>query len=184
MKMDETAYHEYANWKLENNELLNKLNTEAEDIFFRFKHIIDVTNYFYDKLIDDANYAEQDDVIFKSGFYYLADQLEELKVLLKDVFNNDLNEAKKYFREINLFFNTLDFQAELINNDIELGADLETLMTFDKKVYEYLERKQNAPDELFAELDKITNNIYQKLNSNYYSINNIFLEIADELNIL
>ncbi|HKL95008.1 MAG TPA: hypothetical protein VJ845_01120 [Haploplasma sp.] len=183
MKIDETIYHEYANWKLENEQLLKDLEKDGSDLLFRFKPVIDVVGYFYDKLIDDVNYSEEDDVIFKSGFYYIADQIEELKEILKNLFNNDIKEASKYFKEINLLFTTLDFQAELINNDIT-SEDIKSIMTFDKKVYQFLEDKKNAPSTLFEELDQLTNNIYKELNTNYYSINNIFLEIADELNIL
>lgn len=184
MKIDETAYHEYANWKLENEDLLKKLETEAEDLFFRFKPVIDVISYFYDKLIDDNDYSEDDDVIFKSGFYYIADQIEELKILLKDIFSNNLEETSKFSKEVNLYFNALDFQTELINNELEDNEDVVSIMSFDKKVYELLTKKENAPEELFEELDNLTSSIYKKLNNNYYSINNIFLEIADELNIL
>lgn len=184
MKIDETVYNEYANWKLENEELLKELETSAEDIFFRFKHIIDVIAYFYDKLIDDADYDTEDDLIFKTGFYYVADQIEELKILLKDVYNNDIVTAAKYFKEVNLYFNTLDFQSELINQEIDENEDIQTLLVFDKKVYKFLEDKESIPTEVYEELDSLTSNIYQKLNTNYYSINNIFLEIADELDIL
>lgn len=184
MKIDETAYHEYANWKLENEELVKELAIKGEDIYFRFKHVISVIDYFYDKLIDDPDYDEEDDLIFKTGFYYIADQIEEFKELYKKVFDNKIEEAIKYFKEINLYFNTLDFQTELINHEFDESNEIKDLLVFDKKVYELLENKQNAPEELFDELDSLTSTIYKQLNSNYYSINHIFLEIADELNIL
>lgn len=184
MLIDETVYREYANWKLENEVFIKDLKENAENIYFRFNHIIDVIEFFYDKLIDDPSYTSEDDVIFKTGFYYVADQLEEFKVLLKDNYNNKIENAKDFSREINLYFNTLDFQTEIINYDFQVDEDIKSLMDFDKKVLKFITGKEHAPDELFEELDALTNKIYQKLETNFYSINNIFLEIADELDIL
>lgn len=184
MRIDETAYNEYANWKLDNNEFIIELEKNANDIYYRYKHILDVIEYFYDRLIDDENYTTDDDVIFKTGFYYIADQFEDLKDLLKKVYNNDLNELNKHAKEINLYLNTLDFQLEVLNNEEIEDNDIKRLLEFDQTVYDYLLNKQIIPDNLYEELSDLTEKIAKKLNLNYYSINGIFLEIADELDML
>ena len=184
MKIDETVYNEYANWKLENEELLKNIKSNSDDIYYRFKHVLDVVDYYYDKLIDDENYSDEDDVIFKTGFYYIADQFENISELLQKVYNNDFKELDKHAKEVNLFLNTVDFQTEVLNNDITSDEDVKKLLEFDREIYSYISKKKNIPEEKYEELDDLTTKVFNKLNINYYSVNNIFLEIADELNIL
>ncbi|MDY0276818.1 MAG: hypothetical protein RBQ97_01900 [Acholeplasma sp.] len=184
MRIDETAYHEYANWKLENDKILKDLQEQAEDIYFRFKHVIGVIGYYYDRLIDDEKYSSDDDIIFVTGFYYLVSQLEEVKKILKEVYKQDIKELNNHAKEINLFLNTIDFQTDFVNDDIESDEELKALMSFDKKVYKLIETKKEVPLTYYEELDVITAKVFEKHEANYYSINNVFLEIADELNIL
>lgn len=184
MKTDETVYHEYANWKLENEALLKEIKEKAENIYFRFKHVIDVIDFYYDKLIDDATYTEEDDVIFKTGFYYSADLLEDIKEILSKVYNNNVIELENHSKAINLFLNAIDFQTEVLNNEINGDKDVQRLMGFDQEVYSYISKKEEVPEKYYEELDLLSLNIFQKLNISYYSISNIYLEIADELNIL
>lgn len=80
---DEKVYHEYASWKMENHDLLKYLVDNNSDLIIRFKHVIDVIDHLYDKLIDDPNFSDEEDHIFETGFYYLFDQIEEITGLLK-----------------------------------------------------------------------------------------------------
>ncbi|HHW79314.1 MAG TPA: hypothetical protein GX742_00770 [Acholeplasmataceae bacterium] len=184
MRIDETTYHEYANWKLENSDLLKELSQNASSIYFRFKHILEVVKHYYNKLIDDVNYSEEDDAIFKTGYYYLADQIEDIKTILNKVYNNDAKVLESHAKEINLFLNTIDFQTELLNNELEEDDDIQRLMDFDQDVYNFIIEKNPIPEKYYDELDDLTFKIFKKLDISYYSVNDIFLEIADELNIL
>ena len=163
MKFDESNYNEYVNWKIENDELLKKINSYDNDIFYRLKHVYDVIEYYYDKLIDDSSYSEEDDVIFQTGFYYLFEQFEEIKELLNNVYNKNYDEMMSNSKDVNLYLNVKEFQNE---------------------VYDYLIKKEHAPEEVFLKLDNIMSNIYEELKTSFNSVNTIFLEIADELNIL
>ncbi|MCR1809337.1 hypothetical protein [Haploplasma modicum] len=185
MKFDESNYNEYVNWKIENDELLKKINSYDNDIFYRLKHVYDVIEYYYDKLIDDSSYSEEDDVIFQTGFYYLFEQFEEIKELLNNVYNKNYDEMMSNSKDVNLYLNVKEFQNEVImlesNNK---NTNFSELMKFDQEVYDYLLKKEHAPEEVFLKLDNIMSNIYEELKTSFNSVNTIFLEIADELNIL
>lgn len=184
MKIDEKTYNEFANWKLENDDLLTEMENKAPDVYFRFKHILNVVDHYYNKLIDDKDYSADDDAIFRTGFYYLVDQIDDIQTLLEKVYKDNVEELNKHSKEINLFLNTIDFQTELLNNELDNNEDIQRLMDFDQDVYHYLTKKNPIPDNFYEELDLLTLNIFRRLNINYYSVNDIFLEIADELNIL
>lgn len=107
---DEKVYHEYANWKIENHELLKYLVESHSDLILRFKHVIDVTDYLYDKLIDDETYTDDEDHIFETGFYYLFDQIEEIVKLLKKAYQNNVQDLEKRAKDVNLLLSAIDFQ--------------------------------------------------------------------------
>lgn len=181
---DERVYHEYANWKIENHELLTYLVEHNSDLILRFKHVIDVTDYLYDKLIDDEQYTEDEDHIFETGFYYLFDQIEEISSLLNKAYQNNVQDLEKRAKDVNLLLSAIDFQNELLGVENFEQKDMDRLVEFEQAVLEKLEKKETVPHEMFHHLDHLSYEIFKKLDLEYYPIDDIFLEIADELGIL
>ena len=181
---DEKVYHEYANWKIENYDLLKYLVESNSDLIIRFKHVIDVIDYLYNKLIDDKNYSEEEDQIFETGFYYMFDQIEEITGLLKKSYQNNIENLELRARDVNLLLSTIDFQNELLGVENFEQVDMDKLIDFEQDIMKKLENKEEIPVFMFEKLDEMTFEMFQKLNVEYYAINDIFLEIADELGIL
>lgn len=181
---DERVYHEYANWKIENYDLLKYLVESNSDLIIRFKHVIDVTDFLYDRLIDDQNYTDDEDQIFETGFYYLFDQIDEIVTLLKSSYKNNIKDLEQRAKDVNLLLSTIDFQNELLGVENFEQKDLEKLVDFEQNILKLLENKQEVPINLYEELDQMTLEIFNKLNLEYFPVNDIFLEIADELGIL
>ncbi len=181
---DERVYHEYANWKIENHELLTYLIESNSDLIMRFKHVIDVIDYLYNKLIDDKNYNDDEDHIFETGFYYMFDQIEEITGLLKKSYHNNIQNLEERARDVNLLLSTIDFQNELLGVENFEQVDMDKLIDFEQDIMKKLENKEEVPIFMFEKLDEMTYEMFQKLNVEYYAINDIFLDIADELGIL
>lgn len=181
---DEKVYHEYANWKIENHELLTYLVEGNSDLIIRFKHVIDVTDYLYDKLIDDDQYTEEEDQIFETGYYYLFDQVEEIVKILKKSYHNNIKNLERRAKDVNLLLSAIDFQNELLGVENFEQRDMDRLVDFEQQVLKSIESKEEIPVTKFEELDQMTLEMFTKLNVEYYPINDIFLEIADELGIL
>lgn len=181
---DEKVYHEYANWKIENHELLTYLVEHNSDLILRFKHVIDVTDYLYDKLIDDEQYTDDEDHIFETGFYYLFDQIEEISKLLNKAYKNNVQDLEKRAKDVNLLLSAIDFQNELLGVENFEQKDMDRLVEFEQAVLDKLEKKETVPYEMFHHLDNLSYEIFKKLNLEYYPIDDIFLEIADELGII
>jgi hypothetical protein len=180
---DELKYHEYANWKMEYHELLTYLTKNNSDLMIRFKHVLDVTDYLYDRLIDATDYSEDEDQIFETGFYYLFDQIDKITQLLKP-YQNDFLALEKKAKEINLLLSAIDFQNELASLEDYDESDMADLIDFEQDITKKLEKKEDISEDMFKRLDRMTFKIFQKLNVEYFPINDIFLQIADELGIL
>ena len=180
---DELKYHEYANWKLENSDLLSYLTENDSGLMIRFKHVLDVTDHLYDKLIDAAVYSEEEDQIFETGFYYLFDQIEKITQILKP-YHQEFSALEKKANEINLLLSAIDFQNELASFDDYDESDMADLINFEQDITKKLEKKEDISEDMFKKLDEMTFNIFKKMDLEYFPINDIFLEIADELGIL
>ncbi|PKK92433.1 MAG: hypothetical protein CVV62_00340, partial [Tenericutes bacterium HGW-Tenericutes-7] len=136
------------------------------------------------KLIDDETYTDDEDHIFETGFYYLFDQLEEITRLLKKSYQNDIKNLELRAKDVNLLLSTIDFQNELLGVENFEQKDMDLLVDFEQDITKKIENKEEIPISMFDQLDQMTFEMFQKLNVEYYPINDIFLEIADELGIL
>ena len=70
---------------------------------------------------------------------------------------------------MNLFLNAIDFQTELLNNELEADPDIDRLMVFDKDIIKLIQNKEAVPENYFKELDELTYRVFKKLNIDYYS---------------
>ncbi len=181
---DELVYHEYANWKLEHHELIKYLREQDSDLIIRFKHIFEVTDYLYDQLIDDPEFSDEQDEIFQTGFYYLFDQMEKISELLKESYQNDVKSLEKFSKEVNLLLSTIDFQNELLSAESYDINHMNQLLDFESDVLDKLQHQEVIPDEMYQQLDDMTFEMFKEMEVDFYPIQDIFLEIADELGIL
>ncbi len=175
-------YTDYANWKLENYDLISNLVKNKSKAIARFTSVIAVVDYLYDKFVEEKKLDDDLEVIFSSGFDYIYDQFLMIQTLLEKNFNNDLNELDKYSKTINLLLYINDFQNEALNYE-ETKKDLDKLDDLNEKVMSYLDKKENAPDEYFAILSDITSNMFDNLDIEFHTIDQIYYEIAVELGI-
>lgn len=184
MRIDETIYNEYAGWQLENDEVLKDLKIKGDSLFYRFKHVFDVVDYLYLQLVENPKYSETEDQIFRTGYYYLVKIIDEIKDIVEKYYNNNFDLANNFAKDINFLLNIQDFQAEIILSEKEDDKSIKELLSFDQKVVNYLEKKQLVPENIYQEFDSLLSKVFDEETINYLTINSIFLEIADELNIL
>ena len=175
---ENTIFDDYLSWKKENYELISALVKNKSKTIQRFSPVIAVVDYL-SEMKEKENLSEDEELIFSSGFDYIYDQFQIIETLLEKNFNNDIKEMEKYGQTINLLLYANDFKAELKNYNI---ADKKLSELIDK-LYEYLDEKENAPDEYFQVLNDITSSIFEKNNIELQTIDQIFYEIALEYNI-
>ena len=175
-------YIDYANWKLEKYDLISTLVKNKSKAIARFTSVIAVVDYLYDKFVNEKSLDEDLELIFSSGFDYIYDEFMMIETLLQNKFNNDYNELEKYSKTINLLLYINDFQNEALNYE-EGKFDLKPLDDLNDKVMKFLDNKKNAPDEYFAILSDITSSMFDNLDEEFHTIDQIYYEIAVELGI-
>ena len=175
-------YTDYANWKLENYDLIESLVKNKSKAISRFTSVIAVVDYLYDKYVEEKKLDNDLELVFSTGFDYIYDQFLMIETLLEKNFNNDINELEKYSKTINLLLYINDFQNEALNYK-EGTFDLKPLDDLNDKVMNYLDKHENAPDEYFAILSDITSSMFDNLDTEFHTIDQIYYEIAVELGI-
>ena len=182
--VDERIYHDYASWKLEHIEFIEHLKSSDSNLMIRFNHVFAVVDHLYDKLVETMSYTDDEINIFQTGFFYLADQIDEINALLKDFYREDLTILETKAKEINLLLSVIDFQNELMGVESFEQEDMDQLIAFENNVLDKLKQNEVIPQSMYAELDELTFNMFKKMDVDFYSVNDIFLEIADELGII
>ena len=178
---DNTIFDDYAAWKKENHDLIYSLVNNKSKIIQRFSPVIAVVDYLYDYHLDN-NLSEDEELIFSSGYDYIYDQFQLIDTLLENNFNNDVNKMEKYGQTINLLLYINDFKLEIANSNLK-GKEVNQLNDLNDKVYEYIEKNENAPDEYFQLLNDITSSLFEKNDVELHTIDQIFYEIAIEYDI-
>lgn len=181
---EERIYHEYASWKLEKIELIEQLKGQSSNLIVRFNHVMDVIDFLYDKMVETLQQTEEELNIFKTGFYYIAQQIDEIETLLKEYYHDDLIALELRSKDVNLLLSTIDFQNELMGIESFEQKDLDKLMDFESDILDKIKLKEDVPESMFEALDVMTLEMFTRMNVEFYSINDIFLEIADELGII
>lgn len=176
-------YTDYANWKFENHDFIYKLVRSKSKTISRFTSVIIVVDYLYEKYVKDNSLTPDEEVMFNVGFDYMHDNFYTIKTLLDYTFNGDYEEMEKCAKTINLLLYVNEFQGELLNTDNVLESDLKQLDSFEQKLTDFLDKKENCPDEFFPYLDDLVNPIFDRNNIDFTPIEAIFYEISVALGI-
>ncbi len=181
---EEHVYHEYASWKLDKHDFLQSLIHQESSLMLRFKHVFHVVEHLYTKMVDSLSYTADELNIFQTGFYYLADQIDEIETILKKYFQQDVHLLEKNAKEVNLLLSTIEFQQEILGLEEFEQEDLNQLMHFEKQLIEKMSNQEPIPIQMFKDLDELTYTMFKRLKVDFYPIDDIYLEIADELGII
>lgn len=178
--MDNTIFDDYISWKNENRELITSLVKKQSKTIRRFSPVIAVVDYLNDEN-EKRKLSEDELLIFSDGFDYIHDQFIIIQSILETTFNNDISEMEKCSQTINLLLYVQDFEAEI--DTAKNKAEGNKLSELEQNITNFLEKKENAPDEYFLLLDDIIAKIQEKSNVEIHTIDQIFYEIAIEYEI-
>lgn len=176
-------YTDYANWKFENYEFIDRLVKNKSKTIARFTSVIAVVDYLYDQVVEKKFLSEDEELIFSTGFDYIYDQFHFIKTITEYKFGNSVDLMEPYAKTINLLLYIHDFQSEALSHSSLDKQDIQPLDDLEDKVNRCLDKKENAPDEYFAVLNDITAKIFEQNGIEVHTVDQIFYEIALEYQI-
>lgn len=173
-------YNDYLSWRFENKDFINKLIDNKSKTIARFNHVIDVVDYLYNKYSKENKLDKDLELIFSTGFEYIYDKFLIIETLYEKNFNSNYAELEKCAKTINLLLYINDFQNEALNYDINISS----LNKLEHTITNYIDKKENCPDEYFQVLNDILDDIFEKNNIEITTTEQIFYDIALELNLI
>jgi hypothetical protein len=178
--MDNNIFEDYLSWKSENKDLITSLVKKQSKTIRRFSPVLAVVDYLSEENTK-RKLSEDELLIFSDGFDYIHDQFMVIQSILETTFNNNVEEMEKCAQTINLLLYVEDFQAEIDTSNNK--KELNNLNDLEQKINDYIDKKENAPDEYFLLLDDIIAKIAEKSDTEIHTIDQIFYEIAIEYEI-
>lgn len=179
--MKDIIFRDYASWKLENQELLETFESNDNSIYERFEPVYVVLDHIYEMVCDGSELDEDLQIIFETGFAYLSNQLEVIKIYFETLFQKKCDDFIEFSDMILYLIYIADFRADLENNGFEsdipeldeLETTIENLIMERNKDYAYVSNLMN----------ETLGKIFDVLDYEYVSIVDIFVEIAENLGI-
>lgn len=167
------VYEDYKSWLTEEFDFLNAYKKTY--IYDRYETIFLVL----DKLLEnEEEISEDEENIFTTAFYFIESQISDLKIWAKAYYENKYDEFFKNSRTILLML----FINEHLN-EMENLKNLEKFKSLEEDVFNALKEKRTVSEDLYELVEQEIVNIYQINKIEHIDIVEIFIKIAQELQI-
>lgn len=181
--MEDIMYHDYANWLLEKSNLFENLTKVNSVLLERYKHARDVVEHLYEKKVNTKALDSDEESIFSFGFYYLFEEFEQISILLENTYQGDIQRFNENVDTILLYLNAVEFENEIYNTFEDLEK-AKPIVELEKEILLFIERQEKAPKEMYEKFDQVSMQVFTDLEIDYYPINEIFFDIADEMGLI
>jgi len=181
MDQFQVVLKDYANWKMENVETLEKLKANDSLIYDRLEPVYKVLNKIYDMAVEEQELSEDLQTIFQVGLNYIHSQFEVIKVYYEKLFGSDCSRFEKYTPLVGYLLFISDFRADL--EDYEETLDFEDLNDVETLIENMVAEKDVNFQYAADRLNKAVQDIIYQLDFEYVSIIDIFVEIAENLDV-
>ena len=174
------ASKDYQSYLKANESLFQLIDDNSQVLHDRFHDVIIVLNYIC-TLEEESDIVEEEfEVIFETGFSYLHEQLETIKIYYKNYLKENLNDFKKYEYAINYIL-LLDDLTEALNEKNLLTKEIETAFTdLGKKLDQIIMKQEDFKDEDINYINTVIDS-YIAQTDEVYTTDYIFSLIVDEL---
>ena len=179
--MDNLIYRDYASWKIENHEMIETFQKNESVIYDRLDPVYTVLNHIYDLLVEEQKIDEDLDTIFIAGFNYLHSQLEIIKIYYEKLFQSKCDDFINYSEMVLYLLFIFDIRTDLENN--EINSDIEELNELETSIENMIMERGTDFDYIKNQMNETLKTVFDKLDYDFISIVDIFVEIAESLGI-
>jgi hypothetical protein len=172
---------DFANWKLENDEIIERFRAIDSKIYRRLEPVIAVLNYIYQRAIHQGTLNEDLETIFHVGLNYLNSQFEVIKIYYQTLFHSQCSDIEEYGILVNHLLFIHDFRSDL--ERFEDYLEVEKLDEVETMIENMIAQRNNDVDTAKAAIDEAVMSVIKLLDYEYTPIIDIFYEIAKSLGI-
>ncbi|MFW5894797.1 MAG: hypothetical protein ACOCU0_02580 [Bacillota bacterium] len=171
---------DYANWKMENVEILERFKHNDSIIYDRLEPVYAVLNHIYEMALEEE-LSEDFQTIFQVGLNYLHSQFEVIRIYYEKLFNSDCDVFEEFAPLVGYLLFISDFRADL--EEYEELIDFEPLDEVETMIENMIAERDERFEYAAEQLNKTTKKIVDQLDFQYVSIIDIYVEIAENLGI-
>ncbi len=179
--MDNIVYKDFAAWKLENHEHIQTFQKNDSVIYDRLEPVYSVLNYIYDLLVEGNELDDDLDTIFRAGFSYLHSQFEIIKIYYETLFQSQCDDFVNYSEMVLYLLYIYDIRTDLENNEID--SDILELNELETCIENMIVERRDDFDYIKDQMNNALKVVFSKMDYDYVSIVDIFVEIAENLGI-
>lgn len=171
---------DYANWKMENVEILERFKHNDSILYDRLEPVYAVLNHVYEMALEEE-LSEDLQTIFQVGLNYLHSQFEVIRVYYEKLFDSDCNLFEEFAPLVGYLLFISDFRADL--EEYEELIDFEPLDQVETMIENMIAERDDRFEYAAQQLNKTTNKIVEQLDFEYVSVIDIYFEIAENLGV-
>jgi len=150
-------------------------------IYDRFEPVYVVLEFIYDKAIKKEAIDEDLEVIFESGFNYLNNQFEVIKIYFETLFQKNCDDFIEYSELVLYLVYLLDFRSDLEQSGVD--SNFEELNELETMIENMIMERNKDVYFVADKMNSTLNKIHELIDFEYVSIVDIFVEIAENLGI-
>lgn len=181
MEQFDLVLKDFANWKMDNWEVLERFKENGSYIYERFEPVYAVLNHIYERAVELGELDEERETIFSVGLNYLHAQFEVIKIYYEKLFDSDCEAFEAFMPLVGYLLFIADFRADL--EEVEDDLSFDALNEAETLIENMIAERRNAFDYAGEKLNEAVRDIIEHLEFEYVSIIDIFIEIAENLNI-
>lgn len=179
--MDGFVLKDYASWKMENYEMLEKFKKDHNPVYLRLEPVHVVLEHIYDMACNNQEIDEDLENIFNIGFEYLYSQLNVIKIYYEKLFKSNCDEFLEYSEMILFLLFIFDLKTDIDEHGFESDDDkINHTETYIEDMI--MERRQDF-DYVRDMMNSMLKHVYEMIDYEYVSIIDIYFEIAENLGI-
>jgi len=179
--LDNVIYRDFASWKIENHEVIETFHENESVIYDRLEPIYSVLNHIYDLLVEEKEIDDDLDTIFQAGFSYLHSQFEIIRIYFETLFQSHCDDFVNYSEMVLYLLYIYDIRTDMENNDI--NSDISELNELETCIENMIMERRDDFDYIKDQMNETLKIVFSKMNYDYVSIVDIFVEIAENLGV-
>ncbi len=171
---------DYANWKMENVEVLERFKHNDSVIYDRLEPVYAVLNHIYEKALEEE-LSEDLETIFQVGLNYLHNQFEIIRVYYDKLFESDCELFESFAPLVGYLLFISDLRSDL--EEYEEQIDFEPLDQLETTIENMIAERDDRFEYAAQQLNNISQKIVDQLDFQYVSVIDIYVEIAENLGV-
>lgn len=167
---------EYRSYMNENNDFLMAFQNFNSLTYIRLANLIKLLNIIVDMEEKDKKVSEELEVVFDSGFTFLTEQIEDIKIYYYKFFDEDFDLLFKYEHLINVYLTYEDLMVSIREQSVLDQKTKKMINDILNEIEDVLKNKKELLPERYEEIDEVMLEI-----SNKFPKVKITLEILEEI---